>query len=47
MNTELLEVIVAATETDAAEQKQEVAIRALADAELFLVGGGGGDVIWG
>lgn len=46
MNSELLEANFNSTE-QANEDNQEIAFRALVDAELLLVGGGGGDVIWG
>jgi hypothetical protein len=47
MNSELLETNVNASEIDATAENQEASFRALAESELLLIGGGGGDVIWG
>jgi hypothetical protein len=49
MKTELIDANLSApdTETTAAQELREAALCALAESELLLIGGGGGDVIWG
>jgi hypothetical protein len=48
MKTELLDTNLSVAELETiAQDNQEAAFRTLAEAELLLIGGGGGDVIWG
>lgn len=48
MKIELIEANLNTTESEVIIQDdQEFAFRTLADSELLLIGGGGGDVIWG
>jgi hypothetical protein len=48
MNTNTIEITNAATQSqiDLISEQHDQAIRVLADAELFLVGGGSGEVTW-
>lgn len=43
----VVELPVIDTEVTECQDFHDAALRALAEAELMLIGGGGGDVIWG
>lgn len=48
MKTDLLDTTLADMQSEATAQvNNEDAFKTLAEAELLLIGGGGGDVIWG
>ena len=46
MNTNTIEIVTIAAEIRTDSSKHDEAIRLLADTELFLVGGGTGEVSW-